>query len=148
MYNAFRNRDANRKSNVIGKTLREFFKHAIIISREQIGAFMTFAVDFDGTLSFGKFPDAGPANEGLIDFLIARKSRGDRLILWTCREGEALRIAVDFCQNRGLEFDAINDNLPETVVKYGVNSRKVSCDFYIDDKSKAGNTYKLLEGVL
>ena len=148
MYNAFRNRDANRKRNVIGKTLRGSFKHAIIISREQIGAFMTFAVDFDGTLSFGKYPDAGPANEGLVDFLIARKKKGDKLILWTCREGEALRIAVDFCQNRGLEFDAINDNLPETVVKYGVNSRKVSCDFYIDDKSIAGNTYKLLEGVL
>ena len=148
MYNAFRNRDANRKSNVIGKTLRGSFKHAIIIIREQIGTLMTFAVDFDGTLSFGKFPDAGPANEGLIDFLIARKSRGDRLILWTCREGEALRIAVAFCQNRGLEFDAINDNLPEAVVKYGVNSRKVSCDFYIDDKSIAGKTYKLLEGVL
>ncbi len=109
---------------------------------------MTFAVDFDGTLSFGRYPDTGPANEGLIDFLIARKSRGDRLILWTCREGEALRIAVDFCQAFGLEFDAINDNLPEAVVKYGVNSRKVSCDFYIDDKSIAGNTYKLLEGVL
>ena len=136
------------RAYVTGVILREFFKHAIIISREQIGAFMTFAVDFDGTLSFGKYPDAGPANEGLIDFLIARKSRGDRLILWTCREGEALRIAVDFCQNRGLEFDAINDNLPETVVKYGFNSRKVSCDFYIDDKSIAGNTYKLLEGVL
>ena len=133
------------RAYVTGVILREFFKHAIIISREQIGAFMTFAVDFDGTLSFGKYPDAGPANEGLIDFLIARKSRGDRLILWTCREGEALRIAVDFCQDRGLEFDAINDNLPEAVVKYGVNSRKVSCDFYIDDRAMAGNIYKLLE---
>ena len=109
---------------------------------------MIFAVDFDGTLNFGQYPNAGPANEGLIDFLIARKDKGDKLILWTCREGEALRLAVDFCKNHGLVFDAVNDNLPEVVEKYGVNSRKISCDFYIDDKSIAGNTYKLLEGVL
>ena len=107
---------------------------------------MVFAVDFDGTLSFGQYPDAGPANDGLIDFLNTRKSKGDKLILWTCREGEYLRRAVDFCHDHGLEFDAINDNLPENVEKYGVNSRKVSCDFYIDDRAMAGNTYKLLEG--
>ena len=109
---------------------------------------MIFAVDFDGTLNFGQYPDAGPANEGLIDFLIERKSKGDKLILWTCREGKMLRLAVDFCRNHGLGFDAVNDNLPEVIEKYGVNSRKISCDFYIDDKSIAGNTYKLLEGIL
>ena len=109
---------------------------------------MIFAVDFDGTLNFGQYPDAGPANEELIDFLIARKSKGDKLILWTCREGKMLRLAVDFCRNHGLVFDAVNDNLPEVIEKYGVNSRKISCDFYIDDKSIVGNTYKLLEGIL
>ena len=109
---------------------------------------MIFAVDFDGTLNFGKYPDAGPANEDLIEFLIARKSKGDKLILWTCREGKTLQTALDFCQSLGLVFDAVNDNLPEVVEKYGVNSRKVSCDFYIDDRAIAGNTYKLLEGVL
>ena len=101
---------------------------------------MTFAVDFDGTLSFGQYPDTGPANEGLIDFLIARKRKGDRLILWTCREGKTLQAALDFCQTLGLVFDAVNDNLPEVVEKYGVNTRKVSCDFYIDDRAIAGNT--------
>lgn len=40
---------------------------------------MIFAVDFDGTLNFGQYPDAGPANEGLIDFLIARKDKGSAL---------------------------------------------------------------------
>lgn len=55
-------------------------------------------------------------------------------------------MAVDWCSNLGLEFDAINDNLPEIVERYGCNSRKISCDFYIDDKAIAGNVYKLLEG--
>jgi hypothetical protein len=34
-----------------------------------------------------------------------------------------------------LEFDAINDNLPEIVEMYGNNSRKITCDYYIDDKA-------------
>lgn len=107
---------------------------------------MIFAVDFDGTLSFGKWPECGPVNYGLIEFLKKRKSDGDKVILWTCREGDALSAAVNWCLDYGLKFDAVNDNLPEIVERYGVNSRKVSCDFYIDDRALAGNIYKILEG--
>lgn len=106
---------------------------------------MVFGVDFDGTLSFGQWPSCGPANDGLIDFLIRRQISGDKLILWTCREGNDLEVAVEWCQQMGLVFDAVNDNLPEVIEKYGCNSRKISCDFYIDDKAIAGNTYKLFE---
>ena len=106
---------------------------------------MVFGVDFDGTLSFGQWPGCGPANDGLIDFLIKRQISGDKLILWTCREGNDLEVAVEWCQQMGLVFDAVNDNLPEVIEKYGCNSRKISCDFYIDDKAIAGNTYKLFE---
>ena len=75
-----------------------------------------------------------------------RKESGDKLILWTCREGDDLETAVKWCQEQGICFDAINDNLPAVIEKYGCNSRKISCDFYIDDKAVAGNIYKLLEG--
>ena len=108
---------------------------------------MVFAVDFDGTLSFGKWPGVGEPNVGLISFLRDRKMSGDKLILWTCREGDDLEIAVNWCMKQGLEFDAVNDNLPDVIEKYGCNSRKVSCDFYIDDRTIVGNTYKLLEGL-
>ena len=107
---------------------------------------MVFGVDFDGTLSYGQWPGRGPANDGLINFLKRRKESGDKLILWTCREGDDLEMAVKWCQEQGICFDAINDNLPEIIEKYGCNSRKISCDFYIDDKAIAGNIYKLLEG--
>ena len=109
---------------------------------------MTFAVDFDGTLSFGKWPGCGPANENLVEFLKKRKAGGDKLILWTCREGDNLSAAVNWCKGLGIDFDAVNDNLPEVVKKYGVNSRKVSCDFYIDDRAIAGNIYKLFKEAL
>lgn len=48
-------------------------------------------------------------------------------------------IAVDWCRDYVLEFDAINDNLPEIVEYYGSNSRKVTCDWYIDDRSLLPN---------
>ena len=97
---------------------------------------MILAVDFDGTLSFGEWPEVGPANYALFEYLKRRQMLGDKLILWTCRAGEALENAVDFCSDNGLEFDAVNDNLPEITEKYGNNSRKISCDLYIDDRAK------------
>lgn len=106
---------------------------------------MIFAVDFDGTLSFGKWPETGPANDGLISFLKRRQSYGDKLILWTCRENDDLEVAIRWCRQQGLEFDAVNDNLPDSVDRYGTNSRKISCDFYIDDRAVSGNVYQLFE---
>lgn len=105
-----------------------------------------FAVDFDGTLSFGQWPGVGPPNEALINFLKERKNIGDRLILWTCREGQELKVAIDFCEECGLKFDAVNDNLPEIIEKYGVNSRKVSCDYYIDDRAVFVKEFKNWKG--
>lgn len=99
---------------------------------------MILAVDFDGTLSLGTWPDVGPANEKLFRFLRKRKDEGDKLILWSCRVGKPLEDAVAWCRENDLEFDAVNDNLPEVVEIYGTNSRKISCDYYIDDKALFG----------
>jgi len=93
------------------------------------------AVDFDGTLSFGEWPGVGPSNDELFAFLKSRREKGDAIILWTCRAGDDLDVAVKFCSDRGLEFDAVNDNLPEIVSMYGNNSRKITCDYYIDDRA-------------
>lgn len=112
-------------------------------SGEREGFGMILAVDFDGTLSLGEWPEVGPANGTLITYLKERQNLGDKLILWTCRAGEALADAVDFCSSNGLEFDAINDNLPEITEKYGNNSRKISCDLYIDDRAVPAGDYCL-----
>ncbi len=96
---------------------------------------MTYGIDFDGTLSYGSWPEVGPANEELFDFLIRKQRQGDKVILWTCRAGQPLKDAVDFCRRYGLIFDAVNDNLPEIVEQYGSNSRKITCDVYIDDRA-------------
>ena len=66
----------------------------------------------------------------------------NKLILWTCRAGDALDAAVAWCQSHQLEFDAVNDNLPEIIEYYGTNSRKISCDYYIDDRMLLPNIAK------
>lgn len=94
-----------------------------------------YAVDFDGTLCHSTWPGLGEPNQPLIQRLKELSENGCKLILWTCREGALLEQAVGWCREQGLEFDAVNDNLPERVRLYGSNSRKISCDLYIDDKS-------------
>ena len=96
----------------------------------------TIAVDFDGTLCFSKWPELGAPNMPLIQRLIALRNSGAcKLILWTCREGELLDNAVFWCAQQGLTFDAINENLAETKAYWGNDSRKISYDILIDDKS-------------
>lgn len=93
------------------------------------------AVDFDETLCHAKWPGVGEPNRKLIEELLNLQRLGNKIILWTCREGEALSNAVEWCKQFNLIFDAINDNLPEIKELYGKNSRKISCDIYIDDRS-------------
>lgn len=95
------------------------------------------AVDFDDTLCFSHFPDLGEPNLPMINKLIELKKQGDhKLILWTCRNQQPLQEAITFCQKYGLTFDAINENLPEILKQYNnIDSRKITADFYLDDKS-------------
>lgn len=95
----------------------------------------TFAVDFDGTLCKNEWPEIGEANEGMIAELIRLRQNGHKIILWTCREGEDLDKAVSWCAERGVFFDAINDNLEEHKQRFNGNSRKILADYYIDDKA-------------
>ena len=99
------------------------------------------AVDFDGTLCYSNWPELGEPNTALIEYLRAQQERGNKLILWTCRAGEALERAVSWCHDQNLDFDAVNDNLPEIVEQYGSNSRKITCDVYIDDRAFHVNDY-------
>ena len=108
-------------------------------SKRQIGDdymdYQIIAVDFDGTLCYSNWPELGEPNRPLIEYLRAQQKSGNKLILWTCRAGEALEKAVSWCKDQDLTFDAVNDNLPEVIEMYGNNSRKITCDYYIDDKA-------------
>lgn len=99
------------------------------------------AEDFDGMLCTRAWPEIGDPNMAEIERLKRYRARGGKVILWTCREGEKLDAAVEWCRGYGLEFDAVNENLPELTDRYENDSRKIGADQYRDDKAvmlKAG----------
>ena len=75
------------------------------------------AVDFDGTLCENRFPEIGKPNFVLIEGLKALRKAGNKIILWTCRVDHWLEEAVGWCKALGLEFDEVNNNLPEKIEK-------------------------------
>ena len=93
------------------------------------------ACDFDGTLVSNAWPEIGTPNHEVIKAMIQEREIGNKVILWTCREGKMLRDAVEFCADHGLYFDAVNKNLPERIAKHGTDPRKIGADEYIDDLS-------------
>jgi len=98
--------------------------------------YRVIAIDFDGTLWETDWPRLVHPILPVIEMAKARKAAGDKLILWTCREGAELDAAVEACREYGLEFDAVNDNLPELKEQWGNNPRKVAADEYWDDKNR------------
>ena len=92
------------------------------------------AIDFDGCLCSNMYPDIGAPYWNVICAAIQEQIAGAKLILWTCREGDDLQAAVDACSRWGLQFDAINENLPERIAYYGNDCRKIGADEYWDDR--------------
>ena len=111
---------------------------------------MIIATDYDGTIacqSPGRtvckiwhwggdpWPNVGEPCWPTIIFLRQARDDGHKVILWTTRDGLILKEAINACRKWGLEFDAVNENLPERIAKYGNDSRKVSADIYLDDRA-------------
>lgn len=90
------------------------------------------AVDFDGVIcKDGSYPRIGFAKRDVIDILKDLKQNHNCiLILWTCRDGKALKEAIDFSESYGLKFDKINENY----VTFS-KSPKIYADIYLDDRA-------------
>lgn len=98
---------------------------------------MIIAVDFDGTIVENKYPDIGKERSFAIQTLRTLQQEGNRLILFTSREGEELDAAVKFCHERGLDFYAVNSNQPDDAL-FKHRTAKVIADLYIDDRNLGG----------
>ena len=100
---------------------------------------MVIAVDFDGTIVENRYPEIGAERPFAIETL--KKLQADRhlLILWTCREENLLAEALAWCQERGLEFYAVNRDYPEEkILATGHFTRKLKADLFIDDRNVGG----------
>lgn len=93
------------------------------------------AVDFDGCLCCNAYPEIGHPNWDVIVAAKREQDAGAGLILWTCREGEMLKAAIEAAGRWGLTFDAVNDNLPDWVADWGSNPRKIGATEYWDDRA-------------
>lgn len=109
---------------------------------------MIICVDFDGTICRHDYPEIGPENLVMLAMLKSLRAAGNKIILWTCRNGEDLTKAVEWCALRGLHFDAVNDDIPEIKDStFGrTKSRKVYADVYIDDRNLSVQHIGLLLG--
>lgn len=99
---------------------------------------MVIAVDFDGTIVEHRYPEIGkeiPFATGTLRQLIAD---GHELILWTVREGDLLRDAVEYCRKRGVVFFAVNRDFEEEDGTNSDFSRKIRADLFIDDRNVGG----------
>lgn len=91
------------------------------------------AVDFDNTLFITDYPTILEPIWEVINYVKKRQTEGYILILWTCRHNdEDIKQAITACKNVSIEFDYINENVPELIEKYG-DCRKIACDELIDD---------------
>lgn len=95
------------------------------------------AIDFDGCLCKDAYPEIGEPNWFVINMAKSYKEKGAAIILNTCREGDLLHNAVKACEEWGLTFDAVNDNLPSWIEYYGNNPRKIGANEYWDDKARS-----------
>ncbi len=98
---------------------------------------MIIAVDFDGTIVEHKFPKIGKEIPYAIKTLKLIQKKGHKLILWTYRSGKELEKAVNFCEERGLYFHAVNNNFDGEEFD-NTYSRKIYADIYIDDRNILG----------
>lgn len=92
-----------------------------------------YAFDFDGTIVTNEFPQIGMPIADTIELIKKVKNDGHYIILNTMREGDLLLKAVQFCQNLGITFDAVNDNLSHMKEFYKNNPRKIFANYYVDD---------------
>lgn len=98
---------------------------------------MIIAIDFDGTVVEDAYPKIGKEQLFAFETLKALHKDRHKLILWTCRGGDKLQEAVDFCRENGIEFYAVNSNYPGEVLDPN-DSPKIVADLYVDDRILGG----------
>ena len=100
---------------------------------------MVIAVDFDGTIVENHYPKIGPERPFATETLRMLIQDHHRVVLWTCREGELLEEALQWCRERGVEFYAANRDYPEETTDNNPHfTRKLKADLFIDDRSLGG----------
>lgn len=103
---------------------------------------LIIAVDFDDTIYDWK--NQGYDCDYVVDLVLRCQDKlRAKIILFTCRDGELLDFARDYCISRGITLYGINKNPdhPDTTSKPFYN-------ILLDDKASLGTTCEVLETLL
>ena len=110
-------------------------------------------VDFDGTIVKERYPGIGKPNK-VVCWCLRKLQRKHKLILFTSREDQThehevcedslLEDAIKTCTNLGIYFIEHNSQCQKRVRKYGYDCRKITGDYYIDDRANASVTVRAL----
>lgn len=100
---------------------------------------MIIAVDFDGTICTGTYPEIGSPMPYARDVINSLYDDGHYIIIWTCRTDENLLNAINWLLEAGFKFSRVNDHNPANLQEYGGRGgKKIYADCYIDDKNIGG----------
>jgi len=94
------------------------------------------AIDFDGCLARKAWPAVGEEMPGAMEFLRWLDERGWWRVLWTCREGDRLKAALDWLADRTYPpewWTAINATPQPITDQYDGDSRKAGYHALVDD---------------
>lgn len=89
------------------------------------------SVDFDNTLCFSKYPEAGEETP-VAEFIRSIQDLNIVIILNTCRSGDSLATAIDWCEEHNIDIDYVNKNESSRLLYYP-DCRKIFCHMSIDD---------------
>lgn len=101
---------------------------------------MKIAIDFDGTIVDHRYPSIGKEKPLAVETVKQLIADGHKVILWTVRSGDLLEDAVQWCERKGIQFYAVNNNYPKGGMFDSVkgDSPKVDADLFIDDSNLGG----------
>lgn len=99
---------------------------------------LVLAIDFDGTIAEEKWPEVGELRYEAKKYINQLHQDGHKIVINTCRSGVYEGMAEQFLLDNAIAFDYINCNLPEKILEFKQDCRKISADIYIDDKCIGG----------
>lgn len=108
------------------------------------GKIFIIATDFDDTLVHtDTYPVIGEPTSWFYQLKeLQHKFSNLKIILWTCRDGEALQAAIDFCFQNDLVLDAVNEDVKSSL-RWKNRTRKPFAHIYVDDRAVSFNGYEI-----
>jgi len=96
-------------------------------------------IDFDGCVTEADaFPKVAPLRVDAIKVLNLWNNQGHTILFASCREGRFQEEAEAMLRTHGVPYHSFNENNSKRIEYYGHDSRKIGCDFLIDDKEIGG----------